>query len=277
MTRLRFRGPAAVTLVLVLAVIQPAIAQAPEPASPRSLPSSTADSADRSYKIYSLNDFGTDPGLCEWIAQTIPEVIAAGSWHRPATIRYYAPKNILVVSHTSAVHAQVDGFLKDVKKSLSEKTKTRASAPKSHASAGGEVVPAAYHKPELHKAVKMAPEPSLSYPVPAQTKAPKHLFHFIIRYEGEGIVDDNVVKTMKDYYRAMNEAGQRTTESTPAGGAPPVSASVPSSTPQGNGRPLSVYGAVPTTDSSSDPSTSPVKEKEEKKDEKSTEKEKQTR
>src|SRR6266849_6810610 len=31
------------------------------------------------------------------------------------------------------------------------------------------------------------------YPVPIAPQTPKHLFHFIIRYEGEGIIDSNVV------------------------------------------------------------------------------------
>ena len=33
--------------------------------------------------------------------------------------------------------------------------------------------------------------------MPFTAQTPKHLFHFIIRYEGEGIVDANVVKFAK--------------------------------------------------------------------------------
>src|SRR5438309_2051545 len=40
-------------------------------------------------------------------------------------------------------------------------------------------------------------EQHLTYPVPAASRAPKHLFHFIIRYEGEGIVDGNVADVLK--------------------------------------------------------------------------------
>ena len=37
----------------------------------------------------------------------------------------------------------------------------------------------------------------MSYPVPAPARPPKHLFHFIIRYEGNGVVDENVVKAVQ--------------------------------------------------------------------------------
>jgi hypothetical protein len=163
------------------------------------------DSADRSYKIYSLDELGGDPGFGEWVAQTIPEVIATGTWKGPGVIRYYAPKNVLVVCHTPAVQAKVDGFLKDVKKSLPDAKKANAAAPKGSAH-GHEVVPAAYQTPGLLKASGPAPEPSLSYPVPAQAKTPKHLFHFIIRYEGDGIIDDSVVRVMKSYFQAERKA-----------------------------------------------------------------------
>jgi hypothetical protein len=251
MIRLRFRGSVSITLVLALAIMQSAIAQDPRQIDPLLSPSSTRDSADRSYKIYSLDDYGSDPGLCEWIAQTIPDVIAVGTWKGPGVIRYYAPKNILVVCHTPAVQAQVDAFLKDVKKSLPKTPQATAAAAKYQPS-GSEVVPTVYYKAELPKKPqgKRAQESNLSYPVPAQSKAPKHLFHFIIRYEGEGIVDDNIVKAMKDYYRAENQANR------PAKGASDPSA------PPG-----------PSTDSA--PPKPPVSEKEEKKDDKNTEKDKQ--
>ncbi|HEY7328172.1 MAG TPA: hypothetical protein VH592_11050 [Gemmataceae bacterium] len=252
MLRFRCRGSVSITLVVALAIIPTAIAQDPPSALSRSLASPIPDSADRSYKIYSLDDFGSDPGLCEWIAQTIPDVIAAGTWKEPSVIRYYPPKNILVVCHTPAVQTQVDGFLKDVKKSLPKTTKATATAPKSRAT-GPEVVPTVFYKPELVKKVqsKRAPEPNSSYPVPTQPKAPKHLFHFIIRYEGEGIVDDNIVKAMKDYYRAGNQVNgpARTGRDL---SAPPADSAAP------------VYGAP----------TPPASEKEDKKEDKNTEKDK---
>ena len=220
MTRLRYRGSTSLALVLALAWTQAGRTQ-PEGgwATKSSRPSSSmlvaaADSAERSYKIYSLDELGGDPGFGEWIAQTIPEVIAAGTWKGPGVIRYYAPKNILVVCHTPAVQAKVDGFLKDVKKSLPDAKRANAAAPKGPAP-GHEVVQAAYQAPSVLKASGPAAESGLSYPVPAQAKAPKHLFHFIVRYEGEGIIDDSVVRVLKSYFQAERKA---------AAAAAPVSA-----------------------------------------------------
>lgn len=138
--------------------------------------------------IYALGDMGYDAGLGKWIAETIPDVIEPGTWKGTGALRYYAPKNILVVNHSSAVQAKVERFLKDVKTSL---PKGHAAAfATAHKATPDTVVPAAYRQ-----AVN-APEPS-GYPVPAPVKAPKHLFHFLIRYEGDGIIDDNVVKYIK--------------------------------------------------------------------------------
>jgi hypothetical protein len=72
------------------------------------------------------------------------------------------------------------------------------------------VVPASYQAPSLPRPSSATPEPSLAYPVPAQAKPPKHLFHFIIRYEGEGIVDDNIVKAMKAYIQAETKSAGAT-------------------------------------------------------------------
>src|SRR5262249_50653316 len=57
-----------------------------------------------------------------------------------------------------------------------------------------------------------------TYLVPNPARSPKHLFHFIIRYEGEGIVDSNVVEAIK----AQNSA-------TPSA-APPVNVLPPNLT-----------------------------------------------
>jgi hypothetical protein len=306
---LRFREPASLALFMALALTGFAIAQEPRAVDPRigysrTLNSNTPESTDRSYKIYALDDFGTDPGFCAWVAQTIPEVIATGTWKGPGVIRYYAPKNILVVCHTAAVQAQVDGFLKDVKKSLSATTKARAAAPKSPTSAN-EVVPTQYFAPQLlvatnpasapshsspaPEAAKAAPEPSLSYPVPAAAKPPKHLFHFIIRYEGEGIIDDSVVKVMKDYCRAQSKALQQASGAMPPAPAvtapaamPPAPApavtapfNAPASPPSSPLPAVTVPGSVPPENAPAAPAPT-VKEKEDKKEDKGTEKEKQT-
>lgn len=156
--------------------------------SERPMLSVNLDKNDRTCVIYSLSERGMDADLGKWIAETIPETIEPGSWKGAGVLRYYAPKNILVVNHSSAVHAKIDRFLQEVKTSLPKGNKSRFATSKKMPN--DDVIPASYRQ------IAGPPEPS-AYPVPAPAKAPKHLFHFLIRYEGEGIIDDNVVKYMK--------------------------------------------------------------------------------
>lgn len=201
MTRLHFHASTAGALFLALAFTPMGKAQTPtESCAPRALTSSS----EQTYKIYSLDGMGKDAGFGAWIAETIPEVIAAGTWKGPGAIRYYAPKNILVVSHSPAVQAQVGAFLTDLKKATPIAKTARVAVRKSTARKN-RVTPAAYQDPILLSRPPTAvPEANSSYPVPVQARTPKHLFHFIIRYEGEGIVDDNIVKAMKAYYKGEN-------------------------------------------------------------------------
>jgi hypothetical protein len=189
-------------LALVLIAGQPGTAHEPKPAKVVSTPrtSVSADADDCTCIVYSLDELGADPDLGAWVAETVPEVVAPGTWKGPGALRYYAPKKILVVYHTPAVQAQVDAFLKKVTHA-STTGKDHASAAQRKPMPGRGVVPAAYHTPAELKPPAVA-EQSLSYPVPAPVRAPKHLFHFIIRYEGEGIIDDSVVQAIKAYYRA---------------------------------------------------------------------------
>ncbi len=152
---------------------------------------------DRSYAIYALSDMGYDADFGKWIVETIPEMIEPSSWQKsggPGVLRYNAAKNILIVSHSAAVQAKVDGFFKNLKTSLPKANKTGFAA--NQKSPRANIVPASYNAPALLRTSNPVSEPS-SYPVPAPVKPPKHLFHFLIRYEGEGIIDDNVVKYMK--------------------------------------------------------------------------------
>lgn len=196
MARLRFAGVAALALALALS---PAHAKKPGAYSGSagyaggtySRASAAAPTATPAYVIYSLADMGGDPDLGSWVASTIPEVIDPVTWKGAASLRYYPPKNILVVYHTPAVQAKVAGFLKDLKKSMPRgKTAPRTAG---RVAAQG-VVPAGYMTPALLRTSGPAPESNPSYLVPAPVRPPKHLFHFIIRYEGEGIIDENVVK-----------------------------------------------------------------------------------
>jgi hypothetical protein len=244
MARFRFRGWLSLALVLALALTQTGSSQSPTSSRPgysksssgsslsgsTSMPSTlvpssslaTSASAERSYKIYSLNEYGTEPGFGAWVAETIREVIATDTWRKGNNaISYYAPKNILVVSNTPAVQAKVEEFLADVKKSLPAGKPANATVHRMPAHGQHDLVPASYQPPTLPRPASAAPEPSLSYPVPAQAKPPKHLFHFIIRYEGEGIVDDNIVKAVKTYYQAEAKAAAATTTSQAKGYAAP--------------------------------------------------------
>jgi hypothetical protein len=136
-------------------------------------------------KVYALSDLGDDPHLGKWIAETIPQMIQPGSWSNAEgkkSLSYYAPGKVLVVCHTPAVHAQVDEFMQGLRKAMP--TRVRHD---------GQVVPAQF-TPDAPRVGPVAAQP---YPIPHPMHAPKHLFHFIIRYEGEGIIDSNVTKFAK--------------------------------------------------------------------------------
>jgi hypothetical protein len=214
----RFVGLAALTLALgSLAAAQ---GRSGEPTLPDSQAASPAGSArapsNLAYVLYSLEDLGADPDFGRWVSETIPEVIAPGTWKGPGVLRYYAPRNLLVVSHTPAVQAQVRGFLKDVKKSLARGDGGNPAGPTAPVRDRA-VAPAEYRAPLLLRAADPVAEQPLAYPVPAPARPPKHLFHFIIRYEGQGIIDDNVLKAIKTQYGAnTKEAGGKEAGTTPA-------------------------------------------------------------
>jgi hypothetical protein len=141
-------------------------------------------------KVYSLADLGDDPALGKWIADTIPQMIQSGSWtgaDGKSKLSYFAPGKVLVINQTAAVHGQVDDFLQSLKKTLPH-AKVAKRDP--------QVMPAQFTPPGVPQAGPMV-TPSQAYPVPYPPQTPKHLFHFIIRYEGDGVIDSNVVKFAK--------------------------------------------------------------------------------
>jgi hypothetical protein len=205
---------------------------------PASLPPHTA-SNDLVCRIYSLNDLGSDPQLGVWVSKTLPNVVQPGSWREVAgegTLSYYPPGNIMVIYHSAAVQAQVAAFLRDVKTALPKQParavhsakapslnpyslpngQTIGASSYAHAQA---VTPAKYSPPSLLKVSEPAPSQKFSYPVPEAKHQPKHLFHFIIRYEGEGVIDASVVKLFKALYG--DEPGKA-----PAGPLPPPAPAV---------------------------------------------------
>jgi hypothetical protein len=213
MARSCFLGVTVLAVALLATQFQAAFSQTP--------------ASDMTCKVYPLSELGDDPNLCKWIADTIPEVIQPGTWAQSdgtearRRISYYAPSKILVVYHNAAVHAKVDAFLRDLKKAMPQETTAVSSRPRSD----HQVVPAQYTGPSLIQSSGAAAPPTSAYPVPAQTKQPKHLFHFIIRYEGEGLIDANVVK----FTRALNAQDASRGSAAPVTSCPsaPVTASPP--------------------------------------------------
>jgi hypothetical protein len=239
MPRSRFVGLTVLTLVLAATVIQTGWSEgdkADKPAekSPqgKSLGVGAVGKADWPSTVYPLSDLGDDPNLCAWVAETIAKVIEPGTWTHAGeegkgkgVLSYYAPGKILVVYHTPVVQTRVRAFLDELKKSLPAEGARVAGKLKKAAREDRGVVPSNYEEPGPAKAAGAVSLPRSSYPVPARSQQPKHLFHFIIRYEGEGIIDDNVAGVLKELYGAKQAAREATEgKSCPACPAPPLSA-----------------------------------------------------
>jgi hypothetical protein len=144
-------------------------------------PRSTA-SCEPTCAIYPLSGLGDDPKLARWVAETIPEVIEPGSWAENGgvgRIRCHASSKILIITHTPAVHVKVSTFLRDLRKAMVAEGPAAASN-------GRPVVQAQFTEPA---AVKPVASGRNAYLVPPPVKQPKHLFHLIIRYEGDGLGD----------------------------------------------------------------------------------------
>jgi hypothetical protein len=255
----RFWLQSSLSVVLALAIVQSGRSQNTNTVPPAvfengvlqvSKPVSTTGSI---CKVYSLRDFEDDPprlygpdevNLCQWIAETIPDMIQPESWKQHGVkLCYHAPSKTLVVNHTSAVHAQVDELLQNLKKSLPQQ-KVTANRTKHDPAAA----PAVFYSPiEKVPAGPVHAGPS-SYPVPFPPQAPKHLFHFIIRYEGEGIIDSSVVK----FTKALSNASSISTSKDV--GPPTVECPAPVPTPQYLSQPAQ-YGYPPASTSSQRGST----------------------
>jgi hypothetical protein len=197
---------------------------------------SAGGAQERTWVIYSLANLGDDPALGQWIADTIPQVIEPGTWKQAENsnmnqvLRYYPPKQLLVVYHSPAAQAKVRCFLKSVKGALPE-SKEGAVARRMTAANERRVIRASHLAPAVMKASRRLLPPATANPEPAPAAAPKHLFHFIIRYEGAGIIDDNVIKYMKIQAGAKEDkdtsstaapADKKDKDSTDDAGPPPA-------------------------------------------------------
>jgi hypothetical protein len=149
--------------------------------------------------VYSLRDMGDDAGFCKWIAESIPDVIQPGSWMRDGgsgKICYHADGRIMVVHHSPAVHTKIEAYLSDLKKAAPTKMLPAMAASKP-ACLNGQVVQAAHTDTSPTKPMAVGGKaPGAGYPVPAPVQQPKHLFHFVIRYEGDGIDVDSMVSAL---------------------------------------------------------------------------------
>jgi hypothetical protein len=211
--------------------------------------------------IYSLADLCDDADMGKWIADTIPEVIEPGSWAHDGgqrqMLRYYAPKKILVVYHTAAVQAKVDAFLKDMKKTAA----VRPAEPKR------DVAQADYREPAPPRAQDAVAESGVSYSVPPPVRPPKHLFHMIIRYEGDGIIDDNVVKMIQ---AQSGGASCGTPTAAPAACLPlGVSLPIPGISTSSSPQPTPTAASPAQPQPQTPPAPKPAENVEEKKEEKS--------
>jgi hypothetical protein len=142
--------------------------------------------------VYPLAGIGHDPSLPQWIAETIPSVVDPDSWRVEGMwITYHAASKVLVVRQAPAVHAKVKAFLADLKNAAQEDKGTvyLHKAP---------VMQAEYTQAAPAKA---SAGQGAGYPVPAPLSQPKHLFHLVLRYEGDGLPEnavESVVKQLSD-------------------------------------------------------------------------------
>jgi hypothetical protein len=123
-----------------------------------------------------------------------------------------------------------------------------ASAPTKRA-----VAPSLVPAPSV-KVPETAPAQTFSYPIPAAKQPPKHLFHFIIRYEGEGVIDSSVVGLFKAVYG--DDVAKK--EVPPAGSAPtpPGLSSTPGNPPISGPTPVVPPATTPSPGTKPAPATS---------------------
>jgi hypothetical protein len=135
-----------------------------------------APAAETSCVVYSLSDLGSDPSVGTWVADTLLKLMESGTWRGEGNgrwlLNYHPQARILFVQHTPAVQAKVESFLRDVRKSVPRAATPALDQDQQVIQAAG-VVPV----------VPPAPRPQQLQ----QSQQPKHLFHFIIRYEGAGL------------------------------------------------------------------------------------------
>ena len=219
---------------------------------------SAEDTDNTVCKTYSLKAVG-DAQFGSWVVETIPQIVMPGSWTnvdiknqfstktvshvRPTgKIFYFAPKQVLVIQHCPQAQKQVEMFLSTVVKAAAQKRRAPVFP-------GSGVQQTQFATPNLMTIPASANQPSSNSMsttmAPAPNPRPKHLFHFIIRYEGEGIIDSNVVefnKVMNGQSRTMDPVLSRGRACCQSGQRPMIVPSAPTVLPEaGYAVPSNVY------------------------------------
>ena len=105
-----------------------------------------------------------------------------------------------MISHTPAIHKQVDAFLSQIKEAMPN---TPTPSPNWQTPSNQGVVPATYSVvPRMMQMVRgqvpgTPPPPPQRMPRTGSESRPKHRFQFSVFYEGDGLIDDNVVELIK--------------------------------------------------------------------------------
>jgi len=148
--------------------------------------------------FYSLSDLGNDAELQGFALQALMSHLSS------VQVNYFPPKQLLVVLGDAAVQAQAAAFLKEFRQALSAGPRAGRMRP------DGQVVQASAAAPAVVRASEPLPLEVPSYAAP-RPQQPKHLMHFImglgIRYEGEGLIDANVVEYAKAQAQSKDQPG----------------------------------------------------------------------
>lgn len=207
------------------------------------------------HKVYPLAELGMSDDLAEWVVKSLPEMVRPGTWKSEGrSLTYYAPGRMLVICHEAEVQEEVAMLLAEMGRAApSVKGKPampgRLAMPAMAAVPGMALMPAQY----------VTPAPSrLAEPRAAETEAakskpadgPRHLFHiilegldvgsgesvklknFTLRYEGEGIIDSNIVDLLKHLNKAGTLNGISPGLTLPSGQCPRGESSVDAETPR---------------------------------------------
>ncbi len=181
---------------LVAATCPPALLAQDKPQAATASGSASKPAEPSNYRIYGLKGISNDAEFCSWVAETIPMAVQPETWRwagGSGNLSYNAATKTLVVYHTSDVHTQVEAYLKSMKRTAIEEPAALPAAVKGQ-QAG--VVRAQFTTPQTMQASETAP--GNSYLIPTPARQPKHLFHFVLRFEGDGAPDVSGPQPGKD-------------------------------------------------------------------------------